>query len=313
MTSLPSRLAGWVGRSAMDLLETLIPADHEQCVSCDAVTPKHVQPCTRCFNDELTAAEESSEDTPYCTGCGRPHGAGECGRDRGREGSVRKPVTSLYVKCSMPLRKDAVALSDMCGRSADTAVEMPNGDFMFRCQMHRGVIGLHTAIPGPVHETVPVRKDSASVAASADPSPATPPAGDIDPAAPPPPGAAGSTNVPAAVSGDAGRDRGLRPAAGHLVELIAEVLAEHRDFSVRMEAVICVCGEPLTTDGYPDRRLREHVAPLIAERVEKAAPPAQVVPRTHVDDLGRRWEWCGGVEGTWAWRITALSEVDPTP
>lgn len=27
-------------------------------------------------------------------------------------------------------------------------------------------------------------------------------------------------------------------------------------------------------------------------------------PRKFVDDLGRRWEYCGGVEGTWAWRIT---------
>lgn len=28
--------------------------------------------------------------------------------------------------------------------------------------------------------------------------------------------------------------------------------------------------------------------------------------RVHVDDQGRRWEWCGGVPGTWAWRITRL-------
>ena len=28
--------------------------------------------------------------------------------------------------------------------------------------------------------------------------------------------------------------------------------------------------------------------------------------RTFVDDLGRRWEWCGGVPGTWAWRVTHL-------
>lgn len=26
--------------------------------------------------------------------------------------------------------------------------------------------------------------------------------------------------------------------------------------------------------------------------------------RTFIDDLGRRWEWCGGQPETWAWRIT---------
>lgn len=29
-----------------------------------------------------------------------------------------------------------------------------------------------------------------------------------------------------------------------------------------------------------------------------------VPDRTHVDDEGRIWEWCGGEPGTWAWRIT---------
>ena len=28
--------------------------------------------------------------------------------------------------------------------------------------------------------------------------------------------------------------------------------------------------------------------------------------RTFVDDLGHRWEWCGGEPGTWAWRVTDL-------
>ena len=31
--------------------------------------------------------------------------------------------------------------------------------------------------------------------------------------------------------------------------------------------------------------------------------------RTFVDDLGRRWEWCGGQPGTWAWRVTHLRPV----
>lgn len=28
--------------------------------------------------------------------------------------------------------------------------------------------------------------------------------------------------------------------------------------------------------------------------------------RKFIDGLGRQWEWCGGMPGTWAWRITAL-------
>jgi len=32
--------------------------------------------------------------------------------------------------------------------------------------------------------------------------------------------------------------------------------------------------------------------------------------RTFVDDLGRRWEWCGGQPGTWAWRVTHLRPED---
>lgn len=30
--------------------------------------------------------------------------------------------------------------------------------------------------------------------------------------------------------------------------------------------------------------------------------------RTFVDDLKRTWEWCGGVSGTWMWRIVALPQ-----
>jgi hypothetical protein len=40
----------------------------------------------------------------------------------------------------------------------------------------------------------------------------------------------------------------------------------------------------------------EHVNP------STASPP----DRSFTDDLGRTWEWCGGVEGTWAWRITRV-------
>ncbi|MEN4419785.1 hypothetical protein VXD82_02045 [Mycobacteroides chelonae] len=35
----------------------------------------------------------------------------------------------------------------------------------------------------------------------------------------------------------------------------------------------------------------------------------QVPARTFVDDLGRRWEWCGGQPETWAWRITGPTDA----
>lgn len=31
--------------------------------------------------------------------------------------------------------------------------------------------------------------------------------------------------------------------------------------------------------------------------------------RKFIDELGRQWEWCGGMPGAWAWRITALPSV----
>lgn len=45
----------------------------------------------------------------------------------------------------------------------------------------------------------------------------------------------------------------------------------------------------------------------IRERDEAVAAAANVPDRTFVDDQGRRWEWCGGQPGTWAWRITSLT------
>jgi hypothetical protein len=32
---------------------------------------------------------------------------------------------------------------------------------------------------------------------------------------------------------------------------------------------------------------------------------AAIPERSFTDDLGRKWEWCGGQPGTWAWRVTA--------
>lgn len=35
------------------------------------------------------------------------------------------------------------------------------------------------------------------------------------------------------------------------------------------------------------------------------AASVAIPDRQFIDDMGRRWEWCGGTEGTWAWRVTA--------
>ena len=35
----------------------------------------------------------------------------------------------------------------------------------------------------------------------------------------------------------------------------------------------------------------------------------EIPDRTFIDDFGRRWEWCGGQPGTWAWRITDLGNA----
>jgi hypothetical protein len=40
---------------------------------------------------------------------------------------------------------------------------------------------------------------------------------------------------------------------------------------------------------------------MAAAVVEELGP---VPDRTHTDDMGRKWEWCGGVPGTWGWRVT---------
>lgn len=55
-------------------------------------------------------------------------------------------------------------------------------------------------------------------------------------------------------------------------------------------------------DDLPDRYVDWiDVDALASEVVHSVAIP----DRTFRDDQGRRWEWCGGEEGTWEWRITA--------
>lgn len=103
-----------------------------------------------------------------------------------------------------------------------------------------------------------------TASAVVDPSPAIPPVGGDDPAAPPSPvpGPAGSPN---------------------LVESIAEVLSTH-GFSLPSPFdanVTCWCDHWRDSgrDLFQARTLhRKHVAELIAERIEKATPPAGFTP-----------------------------------
>lgn len=62
----------------------------------------------------------------------------------------------------------------------------------------------------------------------------------------------------------------------------------------------CPGASELEGDGKP-------VCYVLADAVIREVGP--IPDRTHVDDQGRIWEWCGGQPGTWAWRITAV-EVD---
>ena len=48
--------------------------------------------------------------------------------------------------------------------------------------------------------------------------------------------------------------------------------------------------------------IRQDIVMVNQDSTRAVDPPA----RTFVDDFGRQWEWCGGTEGTWAWRITRM-------
>lgn len=48
------------------------------------------------------------------------------------------PVAELYVRCSYPMRPDALAASDTCQQSADTAVRDAGGNLWWRCPAHEG-------------------------------------------------------------------------------------------------------------------------------------------------------------------------------
>lgn len=48
------------------------------------------------------------------------------------------PVADLFVRCSYPMRPDAIAASDTCQHPADTAVRDDQGNLWYRCPTHEG-------------------------------------------------------------------------------------------------------------------------------------------------------------------------------
>lgn len=47
-------------------------------------------------------------------------------------------ITELYVRCSYPMRPDAIAASDTCQHPANTAVRDADGNLWWRCPTHEG-------------------------------------------------------------------------------------------------------------------------------------------------------------------------------
>jgi len=74
-------------------------------------------------------------------------------------------------------------------------------------------------------------------------------------------------------------------------DLALAILQGHRYSS---SPWFCTCGT-----GLDNAELHHHIADVLTEADEPAN-----IPHTHLDDLGRQWEWCGGTPGTWEWRIT---------
>ena len=67
------------------------------------------------------------------------------------------PVPQLHKQCSLPLRKDWLALSDCCLLPATSAVRDEHGRYYWRCERHRGVSTLFPHTLGAVFDSVPVR------------------------------------------------------------------------------------------------------------------------------------------------------------
>ena len=166
-----------------------------------------------------------------------------------------------------PLRIPRTILACV-GVVIDTAVQM-------RTQQRDYEAAVRAAAPKSEREPVEAeaeRPPDSAASATAAPSPAIPPASDTDPV--------GVVDGPPASATPAG-------PPSELAELIAAVLDAHEGHYNRASSVFeCV-------EYHADGGLRRvpvgddyqgwlrHVAPLIAERIEKAAPPAGLTP----DDL----------------------------
>ena len=79
-----------------------------------------------------------------------------------------------------------------------------------------------------------------------------------------------------------------------LRDRIAAVLSDHFD-----GGSYCSCGEP---DDGGDWGHEGHVADAVIREL------GAIPDREFTDQWGHHWEWCGGVTGTWAWRITRLEQ-----
>lgn len=70
-------------------------------------------------------------------------------------------VAQMYVLCSLPMRPDAMAASDNCGKLAVGAVQNERGEYVYRCHQHLGLVttyggaGKNEWITGPSVFVIP--------------------------------------------------------------------------------------------------------------------------------------------------------------
>lgn len=67
-----------------------------------------------------------------------------------------KPITSLFVSCSFPMRPDAIAASDTCQHPADSGVKDDKGNLWWRCPDHRSMV--KPGVQGEAHFAVTLRE-----------------------------------------------------------------------------------------------------------------------------------------------------------
>lgn len=87
------------------------------------------------------------------------------------------------------------------------------------------------------------------------------------------------------------------PVVGSSAELVRKRCSVIRELVAELKAKT----ERLDAANVEIAYLGKRFISLEEERVAllKSSPA-----RTFTDDQGRRWEWCGGQPGTWAWRVT---------